>query len=1378
MNDKTTTPDNGRIDIMTLLDKNCISEMAVTEGKDSWQRRKAAIECIVTACEKSCNFMEGNKSALEVAKALKTRMCKDTQANLKPLAVSALGSLLAALPSDATIKVLRVVANGLLAGTGENKKSMRDATVAALNVVVKSRPGANTETDVDETVLMVLIGPIAEALINPVGRLELLEWLCFHENSRGLGSSQGDCDELVVPLVLAMQDKTAAVRSTAEKLILSLANRMVVSRSVVDKATRDLAPATMRMLQSVVTKVMGALGDSSVISDKTSGNTITSSTRTSISRHSTSPMPRQTRTADKDKDSSSSRSSAVNNTEASVTKISHASSSSGIESSSRNTDTMDTSSSTNSGWELKKTSKTRRLEDFHKLNWPSPPADPGAVEWSTLKGQWEPLLTTELALLLFPESKHGPGLGASSASAAGTGVSLSMEAVTPALPVLLSQFDCPHFKNHLDLLLRWLACSFSLRETSVGLLNLLEFTENLLVQLAVMTPGFMLHEAECVSLLPLIIERAGHKSERHRVAFKSCLAAAAEIIAPSRLCQLLLAGLGCKNKKTRVVCLEQVQHLVESTGASVLGRAGMKELGSFLESRDNDLAGRNSCLELIHSLYCSLGNDFQKVIKSLGAGTSGSLGDRARVMIEDRIKQKMRAGVVPVNSASPNNTKIEKMIIQTSSPSDNSSGGQDTLTESPELNPFQLQMTPPGEERSHSLGDFSTVSKTRSKLRFTMDAPTPQFYGDARSRDTALRDASATGVIANKTMTDIDGSLAFNLPQTPMVKVTFHDEDEDNHITTSSGSDTSSTTGIVNGNVSVVRGAISKESNVTHRTATAKMEDASVSEEANIVIAGVELTENQHVRQTVASSLDALLVHEDIVDRSHELHQNARESLKVLHTIIRNGNGEVLDAPTCKRVVACLRRSFEAPSTSTIEVEPNAFAESSLTVDWSLASVTLAVLFAAIRCDEGCVVRSFSSATLEDIFQECLIRIVDPRLNRLASESNGETTYVPSAEAEDATQILKALNLILLNLAALCGLADVISVLLRCLLKADDSAAAEGDHPRLPREVCAPISRLLHKISKAPHPSSNALKMSGVRQETFTALHRFLESHPIARTVAEHDSFQSYHKEKDYHVVNATLKIVISLLQDIVTTAGKYETLETLRSLHTGGVNGEGGIPHDALLFRACFTPSLMGDSFSVPSWYSSHNISRNITGNRSYVAMEDQENIGNLDVSSSSSDTDSGKTKDQVNDPGLGLIAKSFLTSKSLDLSTSDTALGTIVNKAVIGGVPMPGMVSSPRAAAQKNVLSRLSSLSRSLDLGGMGVTVPENGGNNRDNSCKYDSSINKEDEIQKKIDLNSSSNNNDNGDGRGSNALAGFSSADSDLAARLSRLRSRHMQ
>ena len=1374
--DKASTSGDGRVDIMTLLDKNCMSEIAVTEGKDSWQKRKVAIESIITACEKSCNYMEGNKSALEVAKALKTRMCKDTQANLKPLAVSALGSLLAALPSEASIKVLRVVASGLLAGTGENKKSMRDATVTALNMVVKSRVGCDADRGVDEAVLMVLIGPTAEALINPVGRLELLEWLCDHESNHGLGSSQGDCDELVAPLVLAMQDKTAAVRSKAEKLMLSLANRMILSRSVVDKATRDLAPATMRTLQGVISKVMGVLGDSSVssaVSDMTGGSTTTNGTRTSMSRHSTSPIPRPTRVTEKEKDKniSISSSSVVSNTETPVTKAVIIS---GTESSSNsintNSETVEVSSSTSSGWHLRKTSKTRRLEDFHKLNWPSPPADPGTVEWSTLKGQWEPLLTPELSTLLFPESKHGPGLGAS--SSAGTGVSLSMEAVTPALPVLLSQFDCPHMKNHLDLLLRWLACSFSLRETSVGLLNLLEFTENLLVQLAVMTPGFILHEAECVSLLPLIIERAGHKSERHRVAFKSCLAAAAEIVTHSRLCQLLLAGLGCKNKKTRVVCLEQVQRLVESSGASVLGRAGMKELGSFLESRDNDLAGRNSCLELIYSLYCSLGNDFQKVIKALGAGASGSLGDRARVMIEDRIKQKLRTGVVPVNSASPNNAKMEKMMIQISSPkSGSSSVSQETLTESPEVNPFQLQMTPPGEERSHSLGGFSTVSKTKSKLRFTMDAPTPQFYGDARSRGTVMLDASGTGVVANKVMTDVDGSLAFNLPQTPMVKSTFHDDDDDDedHMTNSIGSDTSSTTGIVAGNVSLARGIISKDSNTTYHSSTTKMEDASVGKEATTTVsAGVELTENQHVRQAVAASLDALLVHEDVVDRSHELHQNARESLKVLHTIIRNGNGDVLDAPTCRRVVACLRRSFDAPSTCTVEVEPNAFTESALTVDWSLASVTLAVLFAAIRCDEGAVVRSFSTSTLEDIFQECLIRIVDPRLNRLVL-SNNDNTFVPSAEAEDATQILKALNLILLNLAALCGLADVISVLLRCLLKADDSSSSDTGEVRLSRDICAPISRLLHKICKAPHPSSNALKMTGVRQESLAALHHFLEGHPIAKAVAEQDSFQSYHKDREIEsgVVNVTLKIAISLLQDVVTTAGKYETLETLRCLHTSGANGEGGIPHDALLFRACFTPALMGDSFKVPSWYTSSN--RNVMSNRSHVAMQDRENVGNFDVSSSSSsDTDSGHGNGDINiskDHGHGLITKTSLTSQSLDLSTSETTATEtkLFNK--VGDVPMPSMASSPRAALQKNVLSSLSSLSRSLDLGGMGVTVPEN------DSSSNNSNSNSEGSIHTKIESNSNSSSS-------SSAMAGFSSADSDLAARLNRLRNRHMQ
>ena len=44
-------------------------------------------------------------------------------------------------------------------------------------------------------------------------------------------------------------------------------------------------------------------------------------------------------------------------------------------------------------------------------------------------------------------------------------------------------------------------------------------------------------------------------------------------------------GLGCKNKRTRVVCIEEIQVAVESAGAAALGRAGVKEVCDAAKSR-------------------------------------------------------------------------------------------------------------------------------------------------------------------------------------------------------------------------------------------------------------------------------------------------------------------------------------------------------------------------------------------------------------------------------------------------------------------------------------------------------------------------------------------------------------------------------------------------------------------------------------------------------------------------------------------------------------------------------------------------------------------------------------------------------------------------
>jgi hypothetical protein len=47
--------------------------MAVAEGRESWKGRKAAIEDITAACDKSGHYIEANKASGDVIKALKAR---------------------------------------------------------------------------------------------------------------------------------------------------------------------------------------------------------------------------------------------------------------------------------------------------------------------------------------------------------------------------------------------------------------------------------------------------------------------------------------------------------------------------------------------------------------------------------------------------------------------------------------------------------------------------------------------------------------------------------------------------------------------------------------------------------------------------------------------------------------------------------------------------------------------------------------------------------------------------------------------------------------------------------------------------------------------------------------------------------------------------------------------------------------------------------------------------------------------------------------------------------------------------------------------------------------------------------------------------------
>jgi len=55
-----------------------------------------------------------------------------------------------------------------------------------------------------------------------------------------------------------------------------------------------------------------------------------------------------------------------------------------------------------------------------------------------------------------------------------------------------------------------------------------------------------------------------------------------------------------KNKKSRIVCIEELQRIIEdalNSGASggissIISKSGMKEIGSFMEAKDTDMQAK------------------------------------------------------------------------------------------------------------------------------------------------------------------------------------------------------------------------------------------------------------------------------------------------------------------------------------------------------------------------------------------------------------------------------------------------------------------------------------------------------------------------------------------------------------------------------------------------------------------------------------------------------------------------------------------------------------------------------------------------------------------------------------------------------------------
>ena len=600
-----------RTDLSVVLDRSTISDLTTTDGKNSWNVRKTAMEAVIEACERSGHFVEGNAAAKEVLKGLKSRL-NDTQANLKPMGANSLGHVLSSLDSESCHKFLKPLATALLSGVADNKKSMRDAVVAAMQrIVTLNKDDALAETNLIGT----LLSSSVEAIVNPVGREELLTFFMVHVQSDAVIKT--DCSDLAPSLVVALQDKVASTRILTEHLMTALVGKGYMPSSAVEKSFRSLPPAAQRSLQAPKDRILAA-EDSSALSGGTDNKKqappaeiVEESVPKKMGRQPSKSLMKNAPSSNKVNDSVSASIPAP------------------VESSS--------SSANNPYFPLKKTNKAKRLDEYYKSNWPQPPEEPTDHERASLRAAWEPLVDKVLFDILFPEKTSGLSNQDSVMDAVSELLSILNDEPAGATSGCIIGPKCSEMViQHTDLMIKWVALALSLRESSNGLLKLLLLVATIFNKIK-NVPNLQLHEGEIVCILPALVDKSGHKSERHKFGFKHAINACTPIVSSNRLCQLLLSGLTCKNKKTRVVCIEEIDRIVEVSGPSSLGKVGIREISSTLNNKDTDVGVRNAALDFCFTLYMTIGYDRKKLTKLLG-----DISERAIPMIDHRIKEKMK----------------------------------------------------------------------------------------------------------------------------------------------------------------------------------------------------------------------------------------------------------------------------------------------------------------------------------------------------------------------------------------------------------------------------------------------------------------------------------------------------------------------------------------------------------------------------------------------------------------------------------------------------------------------------------------------------------------------------------------------------------------
>ncbi|KAF1332972.1 Cytoskeleton-associated protein, partial [Globisporangium splendens] len=570
----------GRADISSQITKELLADMKCEEDIAAWKKRSAAMDSVQSICEAAGGAIEFTKQVQELLRALKARL-SDSNANLKVKAAQVIGVVASSIGPDVG-KMSKFLGASLLSGVSDNKKTMQAAAIEALHKWVRH----NNQTS--SACMESLLSAVSEALLNPVGRAELLGWAAEHlKNCEKL-----DLSGLVAPVVQCLMDKSSEAREKAQ-LVLAEVIKSVGKDAVLTTGCRDIKPAQMRTLRPLIQKVCDSVAETAV----TAAPAVPVAPATPVPQIPPTVTETPTRTglgaSRLAKGSSLLSKGAPGGVRSQLMRPgSFRSADSGSD---------DGEPSPPTALLKMNSTKSARLAkgQFNKWVFESTNVSEMNNRKAEVEAEWKPYLSPDFHAKLFaPTLEKG-----------------MMAAVTDLMTCASQQPQ--EVLAALDLILKW--CTLRIVDNNVqALAKLLEFLVKLFEMLKGMS--YQLDDVEASIFLPYLLQESGQSKPRFRVRFRDIMKLVVDVYSPEKYVNYLMeCFIGCKNMKSRCECIDLIEYIVTAHGFHVLGKKCVKEVGKYVTAHEKEL--RESAINALVAVYTRTDGNLDKFFRFTGVTT-------------------------------------------------------------------------------------------------------------------------------------------------------------------------------------------------------------------------------------------------------------------------------------------------------------------------------------------------------------------------------------------------------------------------------------------------------------------------------------------------------------------------------------------------------------------------------------------------------------------------------------------------------------------------------------------------------------------------------------------------------------------------------------